>query len=414
MTNSVILNSLNGPPTPAEWGRDFLIYNNLPVTQSNIDAMVAWQQGEGLSSYQYRNPLNTTLPMSGSWSINSDGVKGYPNWQDGIIANSQVMHQSNYLPLLQALQTGQGATYLPAALNSVSGWTNGTLVGEILQQQGYKPNMNAVPSGAAPSSGSGSASGSSSPYVPLSGTGYVLQAIDAMLNQSIVPNTSPFKIFKNQSTITDVVTLGTLQSLGDISALIVEFLMRAAGGGIGVVFILGGLYMFSSGSTGLDLDTIVSRTQSGMRIRSANRSEQGRALRSQNAIAQRDRATAVRAQIGAANAVNQSRRIQNQATANAQRHVRETANINARAQQALRRLDIQQQNYKNQHDARMKRLQQRDQEIRNERAKNTSSVRLQREQMKLQREIAEANANLTRFIENQRTRRERIKKGIGK
>ena len=68
-----------GLVTREQWARLFLQRLKAPITHKNLVALVAWQAAEGSpqSNQAKWNPLNTTMPWTGSQIFNAVGVRNY-------------------------------------------------------------------------------------------------------------------------------------------------------------------------------------------------------------------------------------------------------------------------------------------------------------------------------------------------
>lgn len=109
--------------TPASWAAAFLAGGGWPQTACNLAAIQAWEAAEGGqwdNSAQY-NPLNTTQPEPGSWTVNSAGVQAFPTWQEGFTANLAVIRNGLYGPVLSALSAGGSAQAVADAV-AASPW----------------------------------------------------------------------------------------------------------------------------------------------------------------------------------------------------------------------------------------------------------------------------------------------------
>lgn len=125
------------------WAKAFLAAGNFPQTAQNVANIVAWevQEGGGGSPLQGStnsatyNPLNTTQPEPGSSVMgggSSAGVQAYTSWEQGIMANLDVLlHEGSYGALVSDLQNGQvptaqfgGATGGPEAAAMTTWGTN--------------------------------------------------------------------------------------------------------------------------------------------------------------------------------------------------------------------------------------------------------------------------------------------------
>lgn len=92
----------------AAWAIDLLA--RLDNTQPSADIVtfvVAWTRAEdgGSDAMDRHNPLNTTQPADGDWSINSVGVRGYPDYETGMAATIETLTNGLYDPLVIGLQT---------------------------------------------------------------------------------------------------------------------------------------------------------------------------------------------------------------------------------------------------------------------------------------------------------------------
>jgi hypothetical protein len=118
---------------PVKWSRDFLTKLGMPITAENMRAMQAWQQAEGTAA-QF-NPLATTQGgYPGETNFNSVGVKNFTSYEDGLAANVKVIQNGLYGNILAALQKGNNAMDVAAAIKN-SPWGSGALVERILSQQ---------------------------------------------------------------------------------------------------------------------------------------------------------------------------------------------------------------------------------------------------------------------------------------
>ena len=126
--------------TPLIWAESILAAMGWPETQSNIDAMVAWEMAEGgnWENPDSANPLDTTMPMPGARSTNSAGVKAYTSWAQGLAATVKTLQLSAYGPIRQAFASGNASNFLPSALNQTPWGTSGSTVAGILSSKGYQ------------------------------------------------------------------------------------------------------------------------------------------------------------------------------------------------------------------------------------------------------------------------------------
>jgi hypothetical protein len=124
--------------TPTDFAHALLNALPEPVTSSNVSAIVAWEAAEGghwHNSAKF-NPLNTTLPLDGSSSINSVGVQAYSSWNVGVTATVDTLHNGNYPGILSALHAGTSAVNVANAV-AASPW--GTAPFTSLIGQAYDP-----------------------------------------------------------------------------------------------------------------------------------------------------------------------------------------------------------------------------------------------------------------------------------
>jgi len=109
-----------GSYTPASWASAFLGVLGEPQTSCNLGAIEAWEAAEGgaWNNGAAANPLNTTEPEPGDWSINSVGVKAYPSWPEGLRANATAITNGLYGGVLSALRAGDSAQAVADAVAS--------------------------------------------------------------------------------------------------------------------------------------------------------------------------------------------------------------------------------------------------------------------------------------------------------
>ena len=100
-----------GGYTPASWAQALLAADALPRTSCNLGAVIAWEGAEGgnWANAAAANPLDTTEPEPGSWSINSVGVQAYPSWAAGLRATITTLGNGRYAAILSALSAGDDA-----------------------------------------------------------------------------------------------------------------------------------------------------------------------------------------------------------------------------------------------------------------------------------------------------------------
>lgn len=107
--------------TPATFASAILTYPGIgaPVTGANVSAFEVWERAEGgnWDNSAHCNPINTTEPEPGSYSINSVGVKAYVNadghtcWYWGIKANGDTLQNGYYGAILSVLRRPSSSSY---------------------------------------------------------------------------------------------------------------------------------------------------------------------------------------------------------------------------------------------------------------------------------------------------------------
>jgi murein DD-endopeptidase MepM/ murein hydrolase activator NlpD len=125
------LSLVKGTGDKKTWATQLLTAMGAPVSDTNINALTTWQSREGghwNNSASY-NPLNTTLDMGNSESMNGVGVKRYKSWDEGIQATLKTLTGGSadargYTAIVDALKSGADtATILKAVSNSA--WVTG-------------------------------------------------------------------------------------------------------------------------------------------------------------------------------------------------------------------------------------------------------------------------------------------------
>lgn len=94
---------------------------NTQPTADTVAFVVEWTLAEdsGNGALARNNPLNTTQSSgAANMIINSDGVKGYATYQDGLDATVTTITNGLYNPLVYALQTNDAAGALQALIAS--------------------------------------------------------------------------------------------------------------------------------------------------------------------------------------------------------------------------------------------------------------------------------------------------------
>ncbi len=115
-----------GAYSPSSWAQALLGYLGMPRTGQNVTAITSWELAEGgnwFNSARY-NPLDTTMPEPGATSMNSVGVKAYTSWAEGFTATVATLRNGLYGPILSALQKGDDALAVAAAV-AASPWGTG-------------------------------------------------------------------------------------------------------------------------------------------------------------------------------------------------------------------------------------------------------------------------------------------------
>jgi len=125
------LSLVKGTGDKKTWATQLLTAMGAPVSDTSITAITTWAAHEGghwNNSANY-NPLNTTLDMGNSESMNSVGVKRYKSWDEGIQATLKTLtgrsaDARGYTAIVNALKSGADtATILKAVSNSA--WVTG-------------------------------------------------------------------------------------------------------------------------------------------------------------------------------------------------------------------------------------------------------------------------------------------------
>jgi hypothetical protein len=109
--------------TPASWAAALLPAGGWPATACNLGAIEAWESAEGgqWENSAAFNPLNTTQPEPGSWTINSGGVRAYVSWQQGFRATLTTLSYADYSGIRAALSAGDNAQAVADAV-AASPW----------------------------------------------------------------------------------------------------------------------------------------------------------------------------------------------------------------------------------------------------------------------------------------------------
>jgi hypothetical protein len=102
----------------AAFARDVLKSLDAPTTSANVSSLLTWINREGnLPGVDRYNPLDTTLPEPGAVSTNSEGVKSYTSWSQGVTATAQTL-AGGYSTIVSALKAGVGIN--PATNSAVA------------------------------------------------------------------------------------------------------------------------------------------------------------------------------------------------------------------------------------------------------------------------------------------------------
>jgi hypothetical protein len=111
--------------TPQSWAAALLSAGGWPQTACNLGAITAWEAAEGgnWQNSAAANPLDTTQPEPGSWSINSAAVQAYPSWAEGFRATLTTLGYAPYEGIRSALAAGDSAQ---AVADAVAGSPWGT------------------------------------------------------------------------------------------------------------------------------------------------------------------------------------------------------------------------------------------------------------------------------------------------
>lgn len=122
-----------GAALPAGWAEqilDGIPPDGAPHTPGNIAFLQAWQRHEGGSNKNNAtyNPLCTTIKGYGGVSINSDGVKAFPSWEQGLAATIATLSLPRYAAIRTALRSGAlGEKFKPTEefAKELSKWSKG-------------------------------------------------------------------------------------------------------------------------------------------------------------------------------------------------------------------------------------------------------------------------------------------------
>jgi murein DD-endopeptidase MepM/ murein hydrolase activator NlpD len=123
--------NMSASGSQAEFATSLLAGLGAPLTEGNVKALTTWMRFEGghwKNSAKY-NPLNTTLTVPGSTSMNSVGVKAYTNWNEGLQATISTLTGAKadargYTAIVNALRSGTDPNSVLDAVNN-SAWLSG-------------------------------------------------------------------------------------------------------------------------------------------------------------------------------------------------------------------------------------------------------------------------------------------------
>jgi hypothetical protein len=120
-----------GDVSPNDFANSLIKGLGATATPGAVDALTTWMRFEGghwNNSAAY-NPLNTTLNMPGSHSINKVGVDAYTNWDQGLEATIKTLTGPNansrgYSAIVSAIKSGASKEDILKAINN-SAWRTG-------------------------------------------------------------------------------------------------------------------------------------------------------------------------------------------------------------------------------------------------------------------------------------------------
>jgi len=128
----------SGQFTDQEWAKDFLSRLGVPDSPDNEKVIVAWERAEGghFANDAHFNPLNTTLVVAGATSINSVGVKSYPDYETGMQATLTTIRAGYYTDVISALQAGNNPQGVIDAVGASPWGTSKALFQQIYDGMG--------------------------------------------------------------------------------------------------------------------------------------------------------------------------------------------------------------------------------------------------------------------------------------
>lgn len=131
-----------------------------PATAANDSVLVAWQQAEGLSSFDYMNPLNTTQKEAGA-TYGGGAVAHYPDWATALQGTIDALNSGRgqwYAAIRNDLAAGASAQQTAHDIEA-SPWASGHYgatapdyaggnIERILGSPGWTPSNVTAPAGA--------------------------------------------------------------------------------------------------------------------------------------------------------------------------------------------------------------------------------------------------------------------------
>lgn len=97
---------------------------SMRTSKNNVEMLRTMASGEGMP-LSTNNPLATTMPMHGSFAINSVGVQQYPNRQEGEAATAATFLNGDYPGLVAGLSSNAPMSYYannPSAIAGLRTW----------------------------------------------------------------------------------------------------------------------------------------------------------------------------------------------------------------------------------------------------------------------------------------------------
>ena len=131
------------------WARSILMELGAPTTEANLTALGMWAQREGgwTKNKAEFNPLNTKLPMPGSFKATKYNVKGYTSMDQGVEAVVSTLtgnraKERGYTDIVNALKTNAGVQAVLSAVNK-SAWVHGEGSPSNYDFKGIRPTWQA-------------------------------------------------------------------------------------------------------------------------------------------------------------------------------------------------------------------------------------------------------------------------------